>query len=267
MASCTARRELANFISASARCYQLATKLLRAFAFPSQAAGWCLADSHTGGASHYTAPFPDVAGSSMCSAIMPWLGPALRVACKAVDGQVVPQQWLCNTTARRRPGRPASLGLGDLRSNAHGRGAVLRCDAGVAADPNWPVATQQCSTRRRVAERRKRAAYPEVSAGGLQRFPVLGSELGGCWNDAVQRLVRDLARVRSQRAPPALRAAATSASTRRWWAALVVAVQQAVTSTAFGSPPHSAMQGLLSFLLYVVRELVHKTPAEPIPSA
>ena len=65
---------------------------------------------------------------------------------------------------------------------------------------------------------------------------MLGSEIGGRWNEAAQRLVRDLVRIRAQRAPPALQAAATSAWTRRWWAALAVAVQQAVTSTALGSP-------------------------------
>ena len=97
----------------------------------------------------------------------------------------------------------------------------------------------------RVAERRKRAAYPELSSGGPQRLLVLGSEIGGRWrNETAQHLVRDLARVRAQRASPALRAAATSAWTRRWWATLAVAVQQAVSSTALGSPwpapPHAS---------------------------
>ena len=66
----------------------------------------------------------------------------------------------------------------------------------------------------------------------------------GRWNQAAQQLVRDLARVRAQRAAPALRAAASSAWTRRWWATLAVAVQQAVSSTALGSPwpapPHAS---------------------------
>ena len=96
----------------------------------------------------------------------------------------------------------------------------------------------------RFAERRKRAAYPELSSGGPQRLLVPGSEIGGGWNEAAQQLVRDLARVRAQRAPLALRAAATFAWTRRWWATLAVAVQQAVSSTALGSPwpapPHAS---------------------------
>ena len=97
----------------------------------------------------------------------------------------------------------------------------------------------------RVAQQRKRAAYPELSSGGPQRLLVLGSEIGGCWNEAAQQLVRDLARVRvrAQRAPPAPRAAATSAWTKRWWATLAVTVQQAVSSTVLGSPwpvpPHA----------------------------
>ena len=35
----------------------------------------------------------------------------------------------------------------------------------------------------RIAERRKRAAYPERSSGGPQRLLVLGSEIAGRWNE------------------------------------------------------------------------------------
>ena len=91
---------------------------------------------------------------------------------------------------------------------------MLRCDPRFAADPKRPAAAEYRSARRchmlRVAERRKRASYPELTAGGPQRHLVPGSEIGGCWSDA-QRLVKDPAQ------PPALRAAATSVWTKHWW--------------------------------------------------
>ena len=63
---------------------------------------------------------------------------------------------------------------------------------------------------------------------------VLGSEVGGRWNEQARTFVRDLVRLKANRAPPALRAAAFAAWARRWWGMLSVAVQQAVASTALG---------------------------------
>ena len=128
----------------------------------------------------------------------------MRVACDAVGaaGQVADDR----------------LRLDLVIYGASPMGGALRCDATLVS--------------LRVAERRKRAAYPELISGGPQRLLVLrSSEIGGRWNEAVQQLVRDLVPVRAQRAPPALPTAATSAWTRRWWTALAVAVQQAVSST------------------------------------
>ena len=174
----------------------------------------------------------------------------VRVAREAVgaDGQVVPQQWLCATTA---PGvAPDDRRRLDLVIyGASPMGGALCCDATLVSPLTrtgqpQPGTVADDGAMLRVAERRKRAAYPELSSGGPQRLLVLGSEIGGRWNKTAQHLVRDLARVRAQRAPPALRAAATSAWTRRWWATLAVAVQQAVSSTALGSPwpapPHAS---------------------------
>ena len=155
----------------------------------------------------------------------------MRVARAAVgaDGQVV---WLCNTTA---PGvAPDDRRRLDLVINgATPMGGALWCEATLVSPFTRTGRPQPCAAAHdgamlRVAERRKRTAYPELRAGGPQRLLVFGSEVGGRWNEAARGLVRDLARVRAQRAPPALRAAATSAWTRRWWAALAVAVQQAV---------------------------------------
>ena len=74
----------------------------------------------------------------------------------------------------------------------------------------------------------------------------VGSEVGGRWNAGARPLLRDPMRVRAQRASPAVRTAASSAWARRWWAILSVSAQQAVTSTALGSPwpapPHASQQ-------------------------
>ena len=121
----------------------------------------------------------------------------------------------------------------------------LRCHTCVAAVTHRPAAAAHDGAALRVAERRKRAAYPELN-GGPQQLVVLGSEVGGRWNAGAHQLLRDLVRVRAQRAPPAVRSAASSAWARRWWAMLAVSVQQAVTSTALGSawpaPLHASRQ-------------------------
>ena len=66
----------------------------------------------------------------------------------------------------------------------------------------------------KVAERRKRSTYPEL-ARGPQRLLVLGSEIGGRWNEEWQR-----------------------------WGALSVAIQLAMASSALGSPwPAAPQQG------------------------
>ena len=46
-----------------------------------------------------------------------------------------------------------------------------------------PRASEEDGAALRVAERRKRATYPELLAQGPQRLLVLGSEVGGRWND------------------------------------------------------------------------------------
>ena len=82
-------------------------------------------------------------------------------------------------------------------------------------------------------------------------FYMIGIYLKGLakgirWNAGAHQLVRDLVRVRAQRAPPAVRSAASSAWARRWWTMLAVSVQHAVTSTALGSawpaPLHASQQ-------------------------
>ncbi|OLP76058.1 hypothetical protein AK812_SmicGene44057 [Symbiodinium microadriaticum] len=118
-----------------------------------------------------------------------------------------------------------------------GHGSGLRCLSVVSGDADvcvckwwWPCAAVVDGAALKVAERRKRATYPELERGGPQKLVVLGSEVGGRWNEQARRLVQDLVRLKGHRAPRALRAAASGAWARRWWSMLSVAVQQAVAS-------------------------------------
>ena len=175
----------------------------------------------------------------------------VRVAREAVGphGQVVPQQWLAHTTAPNvRSDDRRRLDL--VVYGATPLGGALCCDATLVSPLTRTGLPQPCAAAHdgaalRVAERRKRAAYPELSSGP-QQLVVLGSEVGGRWNAGAHQLVRDLVRVRAQRAPPAVRRAASSAWARRWWTMLAVSVQHAVTSTALGSawpaPLHASQQ-------------------------
>ncbi|CAE7584665.1 unnamed protein product [Symbiodinium natans] len=166
----------------------------------------------------------------------------VRVAREAVgaEGQVVPQQWLVHTTA---PGVRAEdrRRLDVVIYGAMPNGSALCCDATLVSPLTRTAQPQPCTAdvdgaALRAAERRKAATYPELRRQGPQKLLVLGSEVGGRFNSDAQQLVRDLVRLRSYRAPPALRAAASSGWTRRWWGMLSVAVQQAVASTALGQP-------------------------------
>ena len=118
-------------------------------------------------------------------------------------------------------------------------GSALCCDATLVSPLTRTGQPEACAAdvdgaALRTAERRKAATYPELQGAGPQKLVVLGSEVGGRFNSDAHRFVRDLVRLRSYRAPPALRAAAASGWTRRWWGMLSVAVQQAVASTALG---------------------------------
>ena len=227
---------------------------LRAFAPSSWAARGCLVNRHPGRPSHHAVP------ASHAACVAPPSTPLTPPPFKSVR----PLSRMRRARRRlRRPylGLPSHWALGsasqDRRTGvgetapgvapddrrrldlviygASPMGGALCCDATLVSPltrTGQPGTVEDDGAMLRVAERRKRAAHPELTSGGPQRLLVIG----GPWNEAAQQLVRDLARVRAQRALPALRAAATSAWTRRWWATLAVAVQQAVSSTALGSP-------------------------------
>ena len=156
------------------------------------------------------------------------------------EGHVVPQQWLSHTSA---PGVPTSdrRRLELVVYGASPLGLALCCDATLVSpitgtSTPHPRAEHTPGIALRTAESRKRATYPELQRDGSHRLFVLAVEVGGRWNADSQALVRQLARVRALRAPPALRAAASTAWTRRWWGMLSTAVQHAVGGTALGAP-------------------------------
>ena len=122
----------------------------------------------------------------------------MRVARKAVgaDGQVVPQQWLAHTTAPNvDPADKRRLDL--VIYGATPLGGALCCVATLVSSLTRTGQPQPCAAATdgaafRMAERRKRAAYPELSMGGAQRLVVLGTEVAGRWNEGALRFVRVL---------------------------------------------------------------------------
>ena len=152
------------------------------------------------------------------------------------EGQVVPRQWLAHTTTPGvQPQDRRRLDLVAYGATTHG--IALCCDAILVSPPTRTGHPQPCSIEvdgaaLQVAEIRKEAAYIELTRGGPQKLLVLGSDIGGRWNTGARRFVRDLVRLRAQRAPAAARGAAASAWARPWWSILSVTVQLAVTSSA-----------------------------------
>ena len=181
----------------------------------------------------------------------------IRVVREAVgpEGQVVPQQWLVRTPAPRR--------LDFVAYGATQLGEALCCDVTLVSPLTRDGRPQPSSTTRdgaalAIAERRKRAAYPEP-----QRLCVLACEIGKRWNDESLRLVAQLVRSRALRAPAPLRGAATQGWYRRWWGLLSVAVQNTLAATLLGSPPvHAPMPGAQAPPL---QDVLH-VACPPVPS-
>ena len=111
-----------------------------------------------------------------------------------------------------------------------------------------------------VAERRKRAAYPELLRRGLQRLCVLAFEIGGRWNDESLRLVAQLVRSRALRAPAPHRGAATQGWCRAYSCGCA---KHTLAATLLGSPPvHAAMPGAQAPPL---QDVLHDA-CPPVPS-
>ena len=126
-----------------------------------------------------------------------------------------------------------------------------------------PSSTTRDGAALAIAERRKRAAYPEFLRRGPQRLCVLACEIGGRWNDESLRLGGQLVRSRALRAPAPLRGAATQGWYRRWWGLLSVAVQNTLAATLLGSPPvHAPMPDAQAPTL---QDVLHDA-CPPVPS-
>ena len=121
----------------------------------------------------------------------------MRVAREAMgsEGQVVPQQWLAHTTAPH-VGTQVRRRLDLVVYGALSSGGAQCCDATLVSPLARSGHPQPCAAAvdgavLRVAERRKRAAYPELARGGPQTLVVLGSEVGGRWNAQARNFVRE----------------------------------------------------------------------------
>ena len=164
----------------------------------------------------------------------------VRVAREALgpEARVVPQQWLAHTTA---PGVAADdrRRLDFVLYGATRLGEALCCDVTLVSPLRrngrpQPRAAERDGAVLAGARRRKETRYPELAGPGPQRLVVLACEVGGRFGSEAFDLVRRLVRVRSLRAPAALRRSAAVAWQRRWWGLLGVALQRAVVSTLLG---------------------------------
>ena len=146
-------------------------------------------------------------------------------------------------------------------------GEALCCDVTLVALTRegrpQPSAASRDGAAITVAERRKRAAYPELLRPGPQRLCVLACEVGGRWSSESLRLVTQLVRLRAQRAPAALRPAARQGWLRRWWGFLSVALQSTLAATLLGAP--SVAGALPGAQLRPLEDILHDA-VPPTPS-
>ena len=161
----------------------------------------------------------------------------VRVAREAVgaEGQVVPQQWLANTTvAGVQPDDRRRLDV--VVHGASHTGAALCCDATLVSSLRRDGraragAADTDGVALRAARRRKERRYPELLEGGTATLVVLPFEVGGRWSKESHDFLRKLVKLRVRRAPRLLRKAAALGWRRRWTCLLSVATQRALAST------------------------------------
>ena len=72
-------------------------------------------------------------------------------------------------------------------------------------------------------EEAKCRKYPELVRSETSKFLILAGEVGGRWSDTTCELLRNLAKEKSQSAPPRLRRSTAFAWENRWWGMLSVA--------------------------------------------
>ena len=81
-------------------------------------------------------------------------------------------------------------------------------------------------------------SYPELIHSARCRLAVLAGEVGGRWSAETVRFIEELAKHRSQNAPPRLRKSTQLAWENRWWGMLAVAAQDSLTATLVDDAPH-----------------------------
>ena len=116
----------------------------------------------------------------------------------------MPQQWLSRTTAPGVPDGRRRLDLVVYGATERGETLHATLVSPVRSDvrPHAGAADRD-GVALSTAERRKRTRYPELGQPGPQRSVVLAAEVGGRWYAAATAFVRQLARLRARRAPPA----------------------------------------------------------------
>ena len=144
-----------------------------------------------------------------------------RVAREAVgaEGQVVPQQWLVNTTVEGvRPDDRRRLDV--VIHGASASGTAYCCDATLVSPLHrngqaQAGAADEDGVVLQRARRRKERVYPELLQGGAATLVVLAFDVGGRWSRESWNFLRQLVKLRVRRAPPLLRRAAGQGWHRR----------------------------------------------------
>ncbi len=83
--------------------------------------------------------------------------------------------------------------------------------------------------RRAVAVKQRK--YQDVHASRQACLLVLGCETYGRWCEDALHIVRELAALKAQEAPPLLRGCAHYAWSNRWWGLVGVGVQRAIAES------------------------------------
>ena len=123
------------------------------------------------------------------------------------------------------------------------RGVPLLCDSTqgsplhVDGKPHPHTCTEDGATCSRL-EKPKNSTYAEVVQSSGYKLVTLACEVGGRWSDTTCQLLRDLAKEKSQSAPPRLRRSTAFAWENRWWGMLSVAAQNAFAATLVDDAPH-----------------------------
>ena len=122
-------------------------------------------------------------------------------------------------------------------------GIPLACDVTLVsplttAGEAKPRAAVEDSVAIKAAEAYKAWKYPELVHSTRCRLVVLAGEAGGRWSAETVRFIEELAKHRSQKAPPRLRKSTRLAWENRWWGMLAVATQDSLAATLVKDAPH-----------------------------